>query len=78
MQLKHFKREFDQIYHEHMFYYSIISMKFIEAHNLHLNDIFFSSVHGGSIIFVASHNKNESENLLKGIENESFLFKNHY
>ena len=71
------KGEFDQIYHEHMFYYSIISMKnLLKRHNLHLNDIFFSSVHGGSIIFVASRNKNESENLLKGIENESFLFKN--
>ena len=62
-----------------MFYYSIISMKnLLKRHNLHLNDIFFSSVHGGSIIFVASRNKNESENLLKGIENESFLLKTHY
>lgn len=46
--------EFDQIYHEHMFYYSIQSMsKALEMHGLLLVDIFISLVHGGSICFVA-------------------------
>jgi len=46
--------EFDQIYHEHMFYYSIRSMKALLAiHNMHLVDIIMSPIHGGSIVFVA-------------------------
>jgi SAM-dependent methyltransferase len=49
------KGEFDQIYHEHMFYYSACSMKKLLAHHgIFLNDIFMSEVHGGSIAFVAS------------------------
>jgi|TARA_B110000438_G_scaffold303771_1_gene367228 novobiocin biosynthesis protein NovU/D-mycarose 3-C-methyltransferase len=47
--------EFDQVYHEHMFYYSVKSMEnLLTKNNLFLHDIFFSEVHGGSIIFVAS------------------------
>lgn len=46
--------EFDQIYHEHMFYYSIQSMsKALEMHGLLLVDILISLVHGGSICFIA-------------------------
>lgn len=48
--------EFDQVYHEHMFYYSIRSMKHLLAmHGLRLVDVTMSLVHGGSIIFVAKH-----------------------
>ena len=48
--------EFDQIYHEHMFYYSIQSMsKALEMHGLLLVDVLISLVHGGSICFVAKH-----------------------
>jgi SAM-dependent methyltransferase len=54
--------EFDQVYHEHMFYYSIRSMKaLLEANGLRLVDVIFSLVHGGSIIFVAKHVKFASE-----------------
>ena len=50
--------EFDQIYHEHMFYYSIQSMsKALEINGLKLVDVLISLVHGGSIIFVATHKK---------------------
>jgi SAM-dependent methyltransferase len=46
--------EFDQIYHEHMFYFTIRSMKALLAyHRMHLVSIFMSAVHGGSIVFVA-------------------------
>jgi hypothetical protein len=49
--------EFDQIYHEHMFYYSIRSMsEILKIHNMILVDVLISLVHGGSIIFVAEHN----------------------
>lgn len=48
--------EFDQIYHEHMFYYSVRSMtKALEMNGLILVDILISLVHGGSITFVAKH-----------------------
>ena len=46
--------EFDQIYHEHMFYFSIQSMKaLLKQHGMQLVDTMMSLVHGGSIIFVA-------------------------
>lgn len=47
--------EFDQIYHEHMFYYSIHSMSaLLQMHGFHLVDVTMSLVHGGSAVFVAS------------------------
>lgn len=47
--------EFDQIYHEHMFYFTIRSMKALLAkHGLKLVDVLMSLVHGGSIVFVAN------------------------
>jgi SAM-dependent methyltransferase len=46
--------EFDQIYHEHMFYYSIRSMNtLLGLHGMRLVDVLMSLVHGGSIIFIA-------------------------
>jgi SAM-dependent methyltransferase len=46
--------EFDQVYHEHMFYYSIKSMsEMLRRHDMVLVDVLMSLVHGGSIIFVA-------------------------
>ena len=46
--------EFDQIYHEHMFYFSIRSMsRLLSLHGMHLVDVVMSLVHGGSAIFVA-------------------------
>lgn len=47
--------EFDQIYHEHMFYYSIRSMKaLLKRHGMRLVDVMMTLVHGGSIVFVAT------------------------
>jgi C-methyltransferase len=46
--------EFDQVYHEHMFYFSVRSMTvLLRMHDLQLVDAFTSPVHGGSIIFIA-------------------------
>src|SRR2546427_202377 len=45
--------EFDQIYHEHMFYYSIRSMQALLArHGMHIVDVLLVPVHGGSIGFL--------------------------
>ncbi|MGH2906451.1 MAG: class I SAM-dependent methyltransferase [Solirubrobacterales bacterium] len=53
--------EFDQIYHEHMFYYSIQSMKkLLSLHGMQLVDTLMSLVHGGSIIFVAKLGSGEA------------------
>jgi SAM-dependent methyltransferase len=47
--------EFDQVYHEHMFYFSIHSMQaLLRMHSMRLVDVTMSLVHGGSIIFVAA------------------------
>lgn len=54
--------EFDQVYHEHMFYYSIRSMStLLELNGLKLVDILISLVHGGSIIFVAKRSEAKCE-----------------
>lgn len=51
--------EFDQIYHEHMFYYSIRSMKaLLKRHGMRLVDVMMTLVHGGSIVFVATRDPN--------------------
>lgn len=52
--------EIDQIYHEHMFYYSIQSMsKALELNSLVLVDVLISLVHGGSICFIAKHKEED-------------------
>ena len=55
------KGEFDQIYHEHMFYYSVQSMRFLlEKFSFKLIDLFDSNIHGGSLAFIAA-NKNSKK-----------------
>ena len=69
--------EFDQIYHEHMFYYSVKSMdNLLVKHHLFLHDIFFSGVHGGSIIFIASkQDLGQTLKLKEQIKLEESLFQ---
>jgi SAM-dependent methyltransferase len=44
------KMEFDTIYHEHVFYYSVLALKkLFKTHSMEIFDIKFSSIHGGSI-----------------------------
>jgi len=46
--------EYDQIYHEHMFYFSISSIEnLLKINNMRLINCMTSSVHGGSIVFFA-------------------------
>lgn len=48
------KNEFDQIYHEHMYYLSVTSMSAaLHLNGLKLIDALRSDVHGGSIMFIA-------------------------
>ncbi len=68
--------EFDQIYHEHMFFYSVKSMlSLLSIHGLFLHDITFSNVHGGSIVFIASAKDiGKTERLKQQIHLEDSLF----
>ncbi len=70
--------EFDQVYHEHMFYFSIRSMSALLArHGLQLVDVTMSLVHGGSIIFVAKHGQgDEPKEAVRHYESRETLFLN--
>jgi len=49
------KGAFDQIYHEHMFYYSVKNMEnYLKSRQYDLNDILLTDIHGGSIVFISS------------------------
>lgn len=48
------KKEFDQIYHEHMYYYNLRSMqKILERYDMELVDVFHSPIHGGTMLYAA-------------------------
>lgn len=58
--------EFDQIYHEHLLYYTLQSLNFLlKKHGLEIFDAHPSQIHGGSIIAFASHEctRKQSERL---------------
>jgi C-methyltransferase len=69
--------EFDQIYHEHMFYYSIRSMRHVlSLHGMHVVDVLMSPVHGGSVIFVTKKKASGdgvSESVAKHLSREGLL-----
>jgi SAM-dependent methyltransferase len=47
---------FDQIYHEHLLYYTMKTFcDLIERHGLHCFDAYFSPIHGGSIVAFCEH-----------------------
>jgi len=47
---------FDQIYHEHLLYYSLTTLSnLLSMHNIELFDAYHSPIHGGSIIAYAGH-----------------------
>lgn len=49
---------FDQIYHEHLLYYTLQTIeKLLDRHGLESFDGYFSPIHGGSIILFVSHHE---------------------
>ena len=65
---------FDQIYHEHLLYYTIKSLNYLlDQFSLELFDAYESSIHGGSLIGFVSHKKrrNLTSRLKKLIDQES-------
>lgn len=65
--------EFDQIYHEHLCYYSLTALvRLFDLHGLQIFDARILPIHGGSIRVYASikGNKNPSDSLLKILDKE--------
>lgn len=70
--------EFDQVYHEHMFYYSIRSMtEMLRRQGLTLVDVTMSLVHGGSIIFIARKGGGTPSDTVRRYAAREDLFLNH-
>ena len=64
---------FDQIYHEHLLYYTLRSLQvLLDRHGLELFDAEFSEIHGGSIIGFVGHKgcRAKTNALLQLIEEE--------
>jgi SAM-dependent methyltransferase len=64
---------FDQIYHEHLLYYTLETIeKLLNRHGLSMFDAYVSSIHGGSVMGFVSHigKRQKSERLLKLLEEE--------
>ena len=75
--------EIDQIYHEHMYYYSVLSIdNLLNKYSMELVDLKESKVHGGTICFVAARkNKYKIESIInkykireKELFNDLYLF----
>jgi SAM-dependent methyltransferase len=66
--------EFDTIYHEHLCYYGVTSLKNLYArHGLYLNDIERLTTHGGSIRQYVSKKPGESETVKQLLADEEKL-----
>jgi SAM-dependent methyltransferase len=64
---------FDQIYHEHLLYYTLETIeKLLNRHGLSMFDAYVSPIHGGSVMGFVSHTgkRKKSERLLKLLEEE--------
>jgi SAM-dependent methyltransferase len=60
--------QFDTIYHEHFFYYSLIAVRNIfEKHGLKLIDVQELGTHGGSIRIFVTHKENEKYPVRKSV-----------
>jgi hypothetical protein len=71
--------EFDTIYHEHLCYYGVTSLKNLYArHGLYINDIERIPTHGGSIRQYVSKQPGESETVKKLLAEEEKLGINRY
>ena len=65
--------QYDSIYHEHIFYFTIESLsKIFKKYGLYSNDVFVSPISGGSLVLIFSKSKKiKSPNLKKFINYET-------
>jgi hypothetical protein len=48
--------EFDQVYHEHMYYHSLRSIsQIVSQYGLKLVDVYHSAIHGGTMVYIVKH-----------------------
>lgn len=65
---------FDTIYHEHVFYYSLLALEpLFKRHGLYLNDVTRIEIHGGSLRLRVSKNEGKSERLQTLMDEERAL-----
>lgn len=68
------KCEFDTVYHEHFFYWSILAMdRLVARHGLHLNDAERIAIHGGSLRLTLSKRPGRSQRLKDLLAEEATL-----
>lgn len=62
-------RQFDMIYHEHQYYYSVIALKkFLTLYDMEIYDVKQTNVHGGSIIVFAQNKNYGTKKITKNVE----------
>lgn len=65
------KRQYDSIYHEHIFYFSLKNIEYLlNKHNLYIFHSMTSEISGGSLIIYFSKKKKGSTKVLKLLRNE--------
>jgi SAM-dependent methyltransferase len=70
--------EIDQVYHEHMFYFSLQSIKrLMDLHGFYLIDFITTSVHGGSIVYIFSNDPSDmpSKEVTESLNYEKSMFE---
>jgi novobiocin biosynthesis protein NovU len=69
--------EFDQIYHEHMYYHSLRSIsQIVSQYGLKLVDVYHSAIHGGTMVYIvkfASAGDVVTERVTSYLEKEKFM-----
>jgi ubiquinone/menaquinone biosynthesis C-methylase UbiE len=69
------RNEFDTIYHEHISFFSTMSMKTIaERHGLYLNNVYTADIHGTSYVFEISKVSDEQTTVKQQLENEKHRY----
>lgn len=69
------RNEFDTIYHEHISFFSTMSMKTIaERHGLYLNNVYTADIHGTSYVFELSKISDEQPTVKQQLENEQHRY----
>ena len=66
------KMQFDYIYHEHTYYFTIKTLsEYLKKYNLFANDVVESKISGGSLVLTFSYKNNQSKKLKKMINVEN-------
>lgn len=71
--------EFDTIYHEHISFFSVASMKAVaERNGLHLNNVYKADIHGGSYVFELGLTNNQNVNVQYMLDSEAHRYNKEF